>query len=116
TLMRLLEESIYHELPDLMKHKVRLRVIGRAAGVPLPVRRGLEHVARETRDNTGLTLLVAFNYGGRDELLDALRVLARPVLAGARVAPGGPRSRPTRSPRRTSARRSTQRACPIPIC
>ena len=82
TLMRLLEESIYHELPDLMEHKVRLRVIGRAAGVPLPVRRGLEHVARETRDNTGLTLLVAFNYGGRDELLDAFRVLARRVQAG----------------------------------
>ena len=81
-LMRLLEESIYHELPQLMEHKVRLRVIGRMTGVPLPVRRGLEHVARETRDNPGLTLLVAFNYGGRDELLDAFRVLARRVQAG----------------------------------
>ena len=81
-LMRLLEESIYRELPDLMEHKVRLRVIGRTVGVPLPVRRGLEHVARETRDNPGLTLLVAFNYGGRDELLDAFRVLARRVQAG----------------------------------
>src|SRR5204863_5592390 len=55
---------------------------GRTVGVPLPVRRGLEHVARETRDNPGLTLLVAFNYGGRDELLDAFRVLARRVQAG----------------------------------
>src|SRR2546430_12761371 len=81
-LMRLLEESIYRELPELMENKVRLRVIGRTAGVPLPVRRGLEHVARETRDNPGLTLLVAFNYGGRDELLDAFRVLARRVQAG----------------------------------
>ena len=81
-LMRLLEESIYHELPELMENKVRLRVIGRTAGVPLPVRRGLEHVARETRDNAGLTLLMAFNYGGRDELLDAFRVLARRVQAG----------------------------------
>src|SRR5216117_2163669 len=81
-LMRLLEESIYRELPDLMENKVRLRVIGRTAGVPLPVRRGLEHVALETRDNPGLTLLVAFNYGGRDELLDAFRVLARRVQAG----------------------------------
>jgi len=81
-LMRLLEESIYRELPDLMEHKVRLRVIGRMAGVPLPVRRGLETVARETRANAGLTLLVAFNYGGRDELLDAFRALARRVQAG----------------------------------
>ena len=81
-LMRLLEESIHRELPDLMEHKVRLRVIGRMAGVPLPVRRGLENVARETRDNAGLTLLVAFNYGGRDELLDAFRALARRVQSG----------------------------------
>jgi undecaprenyl diphosphate synthase len=80
--MRLLEESIYRELPDLMGNNVRLRVIGRPTGVPLPVRRGLEHVVAETAKNTGLNLLVAFNYGGRDELLDAFRALARRVQAG----------------------------------
>src|SRR5919197_2955657 len=81
-LMRLLEESIYRELPELMENNVRLRVIGRTAGVPLPVRRGLDHVVAETEKNTGLTLLVAFNYGGRDELLDAFRALARRVQTG----------------------------------
>jgi undecaprenyl diphosphate synthase len=81
-LMRLLEESIYRELPELMENNVRLRVIGRTAGVPLPVRRGLEHVVTETEKNTGLNLLMAFNYGGRDELLDAFRALARRVQAG----------------------------------
>ena len=87
-LMRLLEESIYGELPELMDNNVRLRVIGRTAGVPAPVRRGLEHVVAETEKNTGLTLLVAFNYGGRDELLDAFRVLARRVQMGE-LAPDG---------------------------
>ena len=82
TLMRLLEESIYHELPELMECNVRLRVIGRPTGVPLPVRRGIDHVVHETKTNTGLTLLMAFNYGGRDELLDAFRTLARRVRAG----------------------------------
>ena len=82
TLMRLLEESIYRELPALMENNVRLRVIGRSAGVPLPVRRGLEHVVSETARNTGLNLIMAFNYGGRDELLDAFRALARRVQAG----------------------------------
>ena len=82
TLMRLLEESIYRELPELMERNVQLRVIGRPAGVPLPVRRGIDHVVRETRANTGLTLLMAFNYGGRDELLDAFRALAERVQAG----------------------------------
>jgi undecaprenyl diphosphate synthase len=81
-LMRLLEESIYRELPEFMENNVRLRVIGRAAGVPLPVRRGLDHVVRATEGNTGLTLLVAFNYGGRDELIDAFRALARRVQRG----------------------------------
>ena len=82
TLMRLLEESIYRELPELMERNVRLRVIGRPTGVPLPVRRGIDHVVRETRANTGLTLLLAFNYGGRDELLDAFRALAGRVRTG----------------------------------
>jgi undecaprenyl diphosphate synthase len=82
TLMRLLEESIYAELPMLMDNRVRLRVIGRPEGVPPAVRRGIEHVVRETRDNAGLTLVMAFNYGGRDELLDAVRRLAERVRAG----------------------------------
>lgn len=82
TLMRLLEESIYRELPELMERNVRLRVIGRPTGVPLPVRRGIDHVVQETRANTGLTLMMAFNYGGRDELLDAFRALAGRVQAG----------------------------------
>jgi undecaprenyl diphosphate synthase len=82
TLMRLLEESIMRELPELMENNVRLRVIGRAEGVPLPVRRGLDHVMVETEKNTGLNLLMAFNYGGRDELLDAVRAIARRVQAG----------------------------------
>ena len=82
TLMRLLEESIYREQPELMERNVRLRVIGRHSGVPMPVRRGIDHVVDATKANTGLTLLMAFNYGGRDELLDAFRALARRVRAG----------------------------------
>jgi undecaprenyl diphosphate synthase len=82
TLMRILEESIHRELPELMEHNVRLRVIGRPNDVPLPVRRGIDRVVEATRGNTGLTLLMAFNYGGRDELLDVVRTLARRVRAG----------------------------------
>jgi undecaprenyl diphosphate synthase len=81
-LMQILEESIYQELPELMERNVRLRVIGRAHGVPSPIRRGIDRVVDETRHNTGLTLLMAFNYGGRDELLDAVRGLAANVQAG----------------------------------
>ncbi len=82
TLMRLLEEAIYRELPELMERNVRLRVIGRPAGVPAPIRRGIARVVQATQNNTGLNLLMAFNYGGRDELLDAFRALAKQVQAG----------------------------------
>src|SRR5438094_9131164 len=82
TLLSLLERAIRSELPELMERNVRLRVLGRKNGVPLQVRRGIDHVVHATRDNTGLGLMMAFNYGGRDELIDACRAIARRVQAG----------------------------------
>jgi undecaprenyl diphosphate synthase len=82
TLMSLLREAIQRELPDLMKQNVRLRVIGRPNGVPAQLREGIDHVVDATRANTGLNLFMAFNYGGRDELIDAFRTLAQRVQAG----------------------------------
>jgi undecaprenyl diphosphate synthase len=83
TLMSLLERSIDRELPELMTQNVRFRVIGRAGGVPPSVQARIDHVVEATAGNTGLTLVMAFNYGGRDELVDAVRALARQVRAGA---------------------------------
>jgi len=82
TLMRLLEEAIYRELPELTARNVRLRVLGRTEGVPPAIRRGIEHVVEATRHNTGLNLQVAFNYGARDEIVDAVRALAARAVAG----------------------------------
>src|SRR5437899_10906520 len=62
-LMSLLERAIRSELPELMRRNVRLRVLGRPHGVPLQVRRGIDHVVQATRDNAGLTLMMSFNYG-----------------------------------------------------
>jgi undecaprenyl diphosphate synthase len=81
-LMNLLERSVHAELPELMARNARLRVLGQTSRVPAGVRRGIDYVVHETRNNTGLTVLMAFNYGGRDELLDAFRALARQVQAG----------------------------------
>ena len=82
TLMTLLERSIERELPELMANNVRLRMIGRPNRVPASVRQGIDRVVAATAANAGLTLLMAFNYGGRDELVDACRALARQVQAG----------------------------------
>jgi len=86
TLMNLLERSIDRELPELMARNVRFRVIGRPNGVPLEVQRRIDHVVDATAANGGLTLLMAFNYGARDEIVDACRRLARDVRDG-RVEP-----------------------------
>jgi undecaprenyl diphosphate synthase len=82
TLMSLLERSVNAELPELMARNARLRVLGRTHGLPAGVLRGIDRVVHETRNNTGLNVLMAFNYGARDELIDACRSLARQVLAG----------------------------------
>jgi undecaprenyl diphosphate synthase len=83
TLMALLERSIERELPELMERNVRFRMIGRPEGVPPRVGQGIQRLIDTTAANTGLTLLMAFNYGGRDELVDAVRTLAREVQRGA---------------------------------
>src|SRR5437870_10398930 len=82
TLMSLLERSIDRELPELMQRNVRFRVIGRPNGVPAEVQRRIDHVVEATAANTGLNLLMAFNYGARDEIVDACRRLARDVAEG----------------------------------
>src|SRR5215475_11781032 len=82
-LMNLLERSVHAELPEFMARNARLRVLGQTHRVPVGVRRGIDHVVHETRNNTGLTVLMAFNYGGRDELVDAFRALAHQVQSGA---------------------------------
>src|SRR5256886_3403081 len=106
TLLSLLERAIRSELPELMRRNVRLRVLGRPHGVPLQVRRGIDHVVQATRDNTGLGLMMAFNYGGRDELLDARRAPPRRGAGGGAPPPGnrggggpaGPLPRPPAGP------------------
>ncbi|HEV8533703.1 MAG TPA: isoprenyl transferase [Methylomirabilota bacterium] len=82
TLMSLLERSIDRELPELMARGVRFRVIGRPNGVPADVQRRIDHVVDATAGNTGLNLLMAFNYGARDEIVDACRRLALDVAEG----------------------------------
>jgi undecaprenyl diphosphate synthase len=82
TLMTLLQRTLSRELPELMARRVRFRVIGRAEGVPVAVQGRLARVVQATAANDGLTVVMAFNYGARDELVDACRRLAREVQAG----------------------------------
>jgi undecaprenyl diphosphate synthase len=75
-LMGLLREYLKKEIGELNRQNVRLGVIGRVAELPAPVQRDLQGALEETRRNSGLRLTLALNYGGRAELIDAVRSLA----------------------------------------
>lgn len=86
-LMHWLEESLRQETPELHDNRVRLNAVGRLDGLPARVREALDDALAETAGNTGLILNLALNYGGRAELVDACRELARRVRDGC-LEPG----------------------------
>ena len=77
TLMRLFEQTLQEEVDELHQNGVRIRVIGRRQRLPARLRRLVEEAEARTRDDTRGSLNVAIDYGGRAEIVDAVRSLAR---------------------------------------
>jgi undecaprenyl diphosphate synthase len=75
-LMKLLREYLKKEIPELNKHNIRFGAIGRISSLPPSVQEDLHTTIEQTRANSGLRLTLALNYGGRAELIDAVRDLA----------------------------------------
>lgn len=86
-LMALLERYLREERAELGKNNVRLQAIGHLHRLPPAVRFGLEAVSRSTASNTGMKLVLALSYGGRAEIVDAVRRVAERVASGE-LAPG----------------------------
>ena len=76
-LFNLVRLFIRRDLADLNRSGVRVRVIGERDTVPADIRLLIEEAEAVTKDNGGLQLVVAFNYGARDEIVRAARALAR---------------------------------------
>ncbi len=74
-LMRLLREYLKRELPSIHKNNIRLVVIGRSSQLPEAVRTDIEEGMKLTAANTGMKLVVALNYGGRAEIVDAFNAM-----------------------------------------
>jgi undecaprenyl diphosphate synthase len=81
-LLGLLRRFFRNDLADLHSANVRVRVIGDRDGLAPDIARLLTDSEELTRDNDGLTLVVAFNYGARQEVARAARRLAEEVAAG----------------------------------
>jgi undecaprenyl diphosphate synthase len=81
-LMGLLKLFVRHDLADLHANNVRVRIIGERKGLSPDILGLLQESEELTSRNDGLTLIIAFNYGGRQEIVRAVRRLAEQVRAG----------------------------------
>ena len=82
TLMDLLQRNLLGELEEMAGKNVRIRILGDVSGLPPAQRAAVETAVARTRDNTGLMFNIAVNYGGKDELLRAARLLMDRAAAG----------------------------------
>ncbi|MEO1240687.1 MAG: isoprenyl transferase [Pseudomonadota bacterium] len=81
-LMGLLKQFIVDDLPRLKKEDVRVRIIGDKANLTPDLKALVRRAENETKDNKTFLLQIAFNYGGRDEILRAARAAAEAVQKG----------------------------------
>lgn len=81
-LMDLVVEFIEKELAELHENGVVLSSIGDISKLPEKSRKSIEAAKRKTRSNTGLTLNIALNYGGRDEIIKGVKEIASLVAEG----------------------------------
>ncbi|WP_332768045.1 isoprenyl transferase [Phenylobacterium sp.] len=84
--MRLLKLYVNSDLDKLVREGVKVRILGRREGLPPDVAEIVERAERQTAHNDKFFLQVAFNYGGRADIVDAARAVAAEVAAG-RIAP-----------------------------
>ena len=75
-LMKLLVNSLKKEFKRLIKNNIRLQSIGNIDGLPNPVKEEFTYVIEKTKNNTGMVLTLALNYGGKEELTAAVKAIA----------------------------------------
>lgn len=81
-LMRLLLLTIRREIKDLNKNNVRLTTIGNMGNLPDDARKGMEEGLKITEKNSGLNLILALSYGGRQEIIKMVQSIARKAVNG----------------------------------
>jgi len=83
-LMKLLEQYLVQERKEIMENNIRFTSIGRSDELPEGVRKELQETVDLSSKNTGMVLCLALAYGGRKEIVDAVRRLAQEVKEGKR--------------------------------
>lgn len=81
-LMGMYVEYLRQELPTMMENNIRFRQIGRLDNLPELVLEEMRRTVKATKNNSGLTLVLALNYGSRGEIVDAVKTIAIKVKTG----------------------------------
>ena len=79
-LMRILDMYLDKEIRDMQKRNIRFLVIGRREPIPKYIQEKIDKAQNATKDNTALTLVLAINYGARQEIVDAVRRIAQAAV------------------------------------
>ena len=78
-LMKLLVSSLRREFTRLTKNNIKLSSIGNIDSLPRIVQEELSYVKNKTKNNTGMVLTLALNYGGKEEIIDAVKSISNKV-------------------------------------
>lgn len=78
-LMNLFEDTLEEELEELDKNKIKVNILGDIPGLPESTQKSCYKATELTKDNTGLNLNIALNYGGRQEITQALRKITQEI-------------------------------------
>jgi undecaprenyl diphosphate synthase len=81
-LMKLLEAFLRTKTPEMIEQNIRLQAIGRLHDLPTSCQQQLHRSIEQTSQNTGLTLILALSYGGREEIIDGVKSLLESIERG----------------------------------
>lgn len=84
-LMDLLKKLLKSEAKELNENNVRVKAIGQIEKLPTEVKKNLEELIELTKNNTGLTLVLSLSYGGRQEILDAVKKILKKNLEPEKI-------------------------------
>lgn len=81
-LMKLLIQYLRQEINELHKNGVKINVLGDISKLPLECQKEINSSVVKTENNTGITMNIALNYGGRDEIIRATKLIVEDILSG----------------------------------
>lgn len=84
-LMKAFSSTLEKQMSNLMSNNIRMQFIGRRENIPGAVLKTIKSVETQTKDNIGLRLIIAFNYGSRQEIVDAAKKISADVKSGKLV-------------------------------